>query len=271
MMSIGFLLATAVVSGAGICDQIPGADAILHDRAIRWIIVGEQHGTKEAPEIFADLACLAGKAGRRPVIAVELPVDATETIREFLSRSDERTATERLLTHAFWRGPMFDGRSSKAMLNLLERLRRLKQSNIISDLIAFQPTILATGEAYEKAMALNLRGASAERELVLALVGNVHARLTQWQFSGNSYLPMAGHLPRHQTLSFNIGDNGGAQWACFAASSAESGTECGPRDHGRAEHQYRRGFVPNAGQGEPYSGDLNLGTLTTASGPAING
>ncbi|WBQ15707.1 hypothetical protein [Sphingobium yanoikuyae] len=269
MMSIGFLLASAVLSGAGTCDQIPGADAVLRDRAIRWFIVGEQHGTTEAPEIFADLACLAGNAGRKPVIAVELPADATETIREFLSTPDDRTARERLLAHAFWRGPMYDGRSSKAMLNLLERLRRLKQANIIADVIAFQPTIFATGEAYEKAMALNLERASAEGGFVLALVGNVHARLTQWQFSGKSYLPMAGHLPRRQTLSFDIGDNGGAQWACFVEPSAKSGTECGPRDHGPAEHQFSRGFVQNAGEGKPYSGYLNLGTPTTASGPAI--
>ncbi|EJL24238.1 hypothetical protein PMI02_03740 [Novosphingobium sp. AP12] len=268
-MSIGFLLASAVLSEAGTCDLIPGADEVLKDRAVRWLIVGEQHGTTEAPKIFSDLACLAGTAGRKPVIAVELPVDATQTIRDFLSTADDRTARERLLSHEIWRGPIHDGRSSKGMLNLLERLRRLKRANIIADVIAFQPTNFASGEDYEKAMALNLERSSADGMLVLALVGNIHARLTRLQFSGRYYLPMAGHLPRRQTLSFNIGDNGGVQWACFADSSAKRGIKCGPREHGPARRQYNRGFAQNAGEGNPYSGYLNLGTQTTASEPAI--
>jgi hypothetical protein len=195
-MFIGHLLATAVVSSLGNCGQISGADAILHDRAIRWVIVGEQHGTTESPKIFADLACLAGTSGRKPVIAVELPTDTTELIREYLSSPDERTPRSRLLAHPFWHGPFHDGRSSKAMMSLLERLRQLKQANIIADVIAFQPTVAVIDEAYERAMALNLEKASSDGNLVLALVGNVHARLTQWQFSGKSFLPMAGHLPR---------------------------------------------------------------------------
>lgn len=268
-MPIGLLFAGAVAVEAIPCGQIPGADAILNDRAIRWIIVGERHGTSEAPEIFGDLACLAAIRGRKPVVAVEFPDDATDAIRQFVTSPDEVAAKDQLLAHPFWHGPVHDGRSSKAMLTLFTRLRQWKRSNIIADVIAFQPTTAATGAAYEQAMALNLERMSAGKDLVLALVGNVHAQLTQRRFSGGSYLPMAGYLPRSQTLSYNIGDNGGAQWACFAEVAEKSGMQCGSRDSGPAARKYERGFVHIGGEERAYSGYLNLGTVTTASEPAL--
>lgn len=268
-MPIGLLFAGAVAVEAITCGQIPGADGILNDRAIRWIIVGERHGTAEAPEIFGDLACLAAIRGRKPVVAVEFPNDATDAIRQFVTSPDEVAARDQLLAHPFWHGPVHDGRSSRAMLTLFTRLRQWKRSNIISDVIAFQPTTAATGEAYEQAMALNLERMSAGENLVVALVGNVHAQLTRRRFLGGSYLPMAGYLPRSQTLSYNIGDNGGAQWACFAEVAEKSGMQCGSRDSGLAARKYERGFLHIGGEERAYSGYLNLGTVTTASEPAL--
>jgi hypothetical protein len=268
-MLVGFLLAGAIVGGTTSCDPIPGSDQILNDRANRWIIIGEQHGTTEAPKIFADLACLAWTRGRPPVVAVEFPADGTDVIQDFLSLPDERAAKERLLAHRFWHGAFQDGRSSKAMLGLFERLRQLKRSKVIADVVAFQPIVEAKGEAYEKAMALNVEKAAAGGNLVLVLIGNVHARLTQWQSSTTSYLPMAGHLPRGHTVSYNIGDHGGAQWACFTDPAAKGGVNCGPREHGLSERKYGRGVVHTGGEGHPYSGYLNLGSATTASAPAI--
>jgi len=79
------------------CAAIAGADMLLDRSNIRWIVVGEMHGTRETPEIFGDLACLASSS--HPVtVAVEQTTVDQAAIDDFIGSSGDAAATSRFLT-----------------------------------------------------------------------------------------------------------------------------------------------------------------------------
>lgn len=126
-----------VPRSANNCIAIANTQSTLSDASIRYIVIGEMHGTTETPAIFGDLACLGADAGRKPVIALELPVNMQHLVSTYL-RSDGSTASEgAMINHRFWMGQ--DGRSSVAMWDLLRRLRDMYAQGRIANVILFQP------------------------------------------------------------------------------------------------------------------------------------
>lgn len=65
------------------CRSISGADALVNRTDLRWIVVGEMHGTKETPEVFSDLTCLAS-ASRPVIVAVEQLTTEQPAIDDFI-------------------------------------------------------------------------------------------------------------------------------------------------------------------------------------------
>ena len=243
------------------CAAIPGATAILSDHSIKTIVVGEFHGTTETPVVFEDLTCLAASSGRRVVVALEHPTTEQPQIDEFIASDGGPAALQALISSAEWHTPFPDGRTSAARLTLLRQLREMVRAKKVARVIAIMPTARLSSSKYEKAMATNVLNAGHENELVLALVGNVHALLVPWKSSpGISYLPMAANLPRAATKTLNATGNGGSAWVCMPA--------CGSHGFGPARTSYSRG-IRLVGLGEKsYDGFLHLGVPTTASLPA---
>lgn len=56
------------------CTPVPGSSR-LWESTIRWVIVGEMHGTNESPDAFANLICLAAATGRPVTVALEYTAD----------------------------------------------------------------------------------------------------------------------------------------------------------------------------------------------------
>lgn len=259
------LIALALASAAGPsapCAPLPGAQQLLAKSEIRWVVVGEQHGTNETPSTFANLVCLASKE-RSVVVAVEQPMVEQAAIDAYLMSDGGRAAEVAFLKSAISTNKFKDGRSSQAYFRLFQVLRRLHAQEKVKAVIAFQPSEFPSAAEFEKLMAKGVIERSPPDTLVLALVGNVHAMRTPVSFSGPAYLPMAGSLPVGQTVTLDVRASGGTQWACM------SPTECGPQPIGGEVSSNGRSVVLGSAGGPAYSGILYLGIAATTSPPQV--
>ena len=133
-MLMAAALALAAASAVGPCPVPPGAEA-LWQPSIRYLLIGEIHGTAETPAAFADLVCAAARSGRPVTVAVEYSSDDQPVVDAFLASNGDAKARAALLTLPIWHDTWQDGRSSTAFLALFERLRVLKQAGLIRGVV----------------------------------------------------------------------------------------------------------------------------------------
>ena len=251
---------TGSLARAAECNPIAGSE-VLWSAKTRWILVGEMHGTVETPQVFADLVCHASRTGRPVVVGLERNETEQPALDAYLAWRGSEADRAALLSHPSWQNGK-DGRSSAALVELIEVLRRLKQRGAISAVVAFQPNVRGGQADREVAMADRLMKASpSEATLVIALVGNVHAMKTKQTFGGSSFLPAAGHLPMESTFTINVRGNGGAAWNCAP--------DCGSHYSAPGSQTTPRGLVVVPPSYQPFDGVLHLGGETTASPPAV--
>ena len=193
------------------CAKLPGADEVLASGK-RMIVFGEMHGTAETPGLFADFVCATATAG---AVVVGLEIDHAEqaAIDSFLASNGGVAALARLrATVHFEYGN--DGRSSLAMLALVERLRTLRAAGFPIRVEAFVPRVAdsASQTPYEKAMAERWRTslAATPGARFVGLVGNVHA-MREPVFG---FEPAARHIPAGDILTLSYAEIGGATWNC---------------------------------------------------------
>ena len=242
----------------------PASHEVLWTPEHRFVIVGEIHGTTETPAAFAQLACAAAEQG--PVtVALELPVAMQPQLDAFLTAPDDATAAAILQPTIFGDVSMADGRTSVAMVEMMQAVRRLKAEGRDVTLRAFQPSsprppAFDDQNYHELDMASALVAAAADRPeaRVLVLVGNIHA--SKIRFDRFDLLPAAAHLPRKATVSLNVAQQGGQSWSCQADG-------CRAYDStARYDPQARGIIMEPVGEGA-WDGVLAVGPVT-ASPPA---
>jgi hypothetical protein len=261
LCAIGVMVGTAPVFAA--CSPLPGADQVWSRPAIRWVFVGELHGSNEAPEAFLDLVCDALARGRRVVVALERPTNEQQLLDAILDGKDVDAAKHALLAQPGWRDGM-DGRASEAMLRLVLALRELRNLYPSLGVAAFDaPAAGGAPGARDEAMghALLALGTSDSRNLVLILTGNVHGM----QASLFGYEFAAMYLPPDQRLSLEVTDEGGSSW-----SNSNGG--CGAMNGGVGDKGAKRPrgiyLEPSLAPYGKVDGVLALGVPLTASDPA---
>lgn len=198
------------------------------------------HGTVEAPAFVGALVCHLSHSGRAVVLGLEYPSDEQHFIQEFLhARTDEPRPA--LLSTPFWIRPVQDGRTSRAMLELLYSVRRQIRNGARVRVVAFDspsthgPDATASFNARDEAMANRLRHELSNigaEEIPLVFTGNVHARKTKGLRAMNAPSGMGNAEPlgyRLKDLGFvhmNIEFQGGSLWTCVSPS------KCGPQKLG---------------------------------------
>ncbi|MEO6278345.1 hypothetical protein [Roseateles sp.] len=125
LIALGVLAGTSVARAAIDCtpdlrlevDKLPPQ---------RIVVIGEQtHGTQQAPALLAGLLCGFARAGQPVILAWEASRDGQPALNAFLD-SAGTTADKERLTEAALRDP--SGRTSLAMLDMLDHARRLRQA-----------------------------------------------------------------------------------------------------------------------------------------------
>jgi hypothetical protein len=69
LSSVGFLL-FAAAANAG-CPPTPGAEQVWSNTSLRWVFIGEMHGSNETPNAFSTLVCNV-LAHRKRVTVIEI-------------------------------------------------------------------------------------------------------------------------------------------------------------------------------------------------------
>ncbi|HEY2014334.1 MAG TPA: hypothetical protein VGH38_12580 [Bryobacteraceae bacterium] len=261
----GMCLAAALHAQTPECPPLPGADSLWTRPNLRFILVGEMHGTTETPQAFRDLVCAAHRAKRPLLVGVERPTAEQKAIERFLAPEDHGNAVDALLREPGW--AVLDGRSSRAMLTLLEELRTLRLRGDIEEVTAFDDARAGETPAQREQRMAAMLTAAADRLpdcLVIVLTGNLHASKKPVARFG-SYSWMAMLLPSAETISLVVTDRGGQAWT-------QTADGCGPHALGPSGGDQRSVVLaePRASQ-RGFDGALSTGLSSTASPPATPG
>lgn len=196
------------------CTPLPSAASILDAPGLRYLLVGETHGTKEAPGLFADLVCAA--SSRPLVVGVEWPSANQKILKAFLVEADRSRALALLRTAPALERP--DGRGSEAMVEMLMTVWSLKQRGRAIDAVAFDHEIVepGTSEVRERAMADLLSAAASRhpRALLIALTGTGHADKSGFQSFDPPVKSMVQFLPASETRTIATVSVGGTALVC---------------------------------------------------------
>lgn len=215
------LLLTILATSAGTaeeCRPIAGLDPLIRPGAV--LLLGEIHGTAESPAFVGDAACAAARSGHPVVVALEQPVAGQEELDSFFDSDGGEAARRDLLAGFFWQSSYQDGRASRAMLELIERARRLGRSGASVRVTLFDVGSTGGGQARDRGMATRLAELAAEEEesVILVLTGNLHSRTRQGRPGNADYEPM-GHLLARQLAPGRVvalmqANGSGTAWVC---------------------------------------------------------
>lgn len=239
------------------------------------VLIGEQLGTREVPATVGDLACEATQAGLGVTVGLAIPHKEQERIDKYLASPGGPSDQDALLHGDFWRKLQQDGRGSRAVMDLIDRVRALRAAGRSATVVAFD-TDTNHGSARDAHMARAVLNAHSARpkDVVLVLAGNAHTRLVSEVDWSEDFVPMSKHLSesvRNLTV-LEVGYAQGRRWGCDLEPNGDMlcnimGITPGPRVAIRPETPVGIRMLP-ALDGEGFHGFLDVGPLS-ASLPAI--
>lgn len=214
---------TTAPSAQHVCE-LPGGWNAVAQRNPDFVVFGETHGTKEAPAFIAALTCAVAKGGQRVLVAIEHNASADASLQAAWSRPNEEFGEALLETG--WSGRE-DGVASEAMFDLVTGLHRLKQEGFAISIVAFNGArdedqrsrwahIPGQG-SHEAAQAENIANAAAQGEydIVVVLVGSLHAIRQSIELNGTTIDPMARQLSQYgEVIALEMRHAGGTAWNC---------------------------------------------------------
>lgn len=184
----------------------------------RLVLFGELHGTREAPQFVADYICTLIGFSRSVVLALEIHRKEQETIDEFVGSDGSAAAEQKLLQSGHWQ--ISDGRSSRAMLELLHFMRTVRERGFDVKVIAFDDWPKDRNRDAAQAEGIRaIYNANPEKQVVV-LIGNYHAKRSGRQ----DQKPAAAYFHDVSFYTLNIRHPKGTMWTCSARN------ECGARN-----------------------------------------
>ena len=214
------------------CDPLPGWEAVAEASTGKYLVLGETHGSSEAPAATAEFVCAVSNDG--PVLlAIEFSSSSDDAFQRAWAAPPEQFRQRMFEEVPLW-GKRNDGVASAAMLEMLERLHALKSAGRLIDIVAFNGAKndtqraafaeLPGQESHEAAQAANIREAAMAKDYrhVVVLVGNLHASKARTSLSGIEIRPMAMLLDQAEhVISLRMGSDGGESWNCVLDQSVQ--------------------------------------------------
>lgn len=181
------------------------------------LLVGEQLGSQQAPAVMGDMVCEAAASGLSVALGLSLPQQEQARLEAYLVSPGAPADQDALLRGDFWLKPYQDGRGSRAVLDLVDRVRSLRASGLPVSLVAFD-TETSNGSERDLRMADTLLAHREKHrdEVLLVLAGNVHVRPRTGVAWDERFTPMAWHLARadRQLLALDLSYAPGSRWGC---------------------------------------------------------
>ncbi|WP_164008432.1 hypothetical protein [Pyxidicoccus trucidator] len=181
------------------------------------LLLADPLGTRELPSAALRILCEAASKGLPVTLALSLPVTEQPLLDTYLaSEGFSHDAQELLRGSSFWRRVHQDGRSSGAMLWLVEQARRLRASGKAVSLVAFDAE-KGGGNEREAQMAKHLLAhrSKAPDAFMLVLAGGTHVRTANVGWDGDFEplgMRLAKALPSVKAL--DVGFTRGSQFSC---------------------------------------------------------
>ncbi|WP_408891478.1 hypothetical protein ACJ2CR_18325 [Myxococcus faecalis] len=252
---------------------VEGASSLFSAGGV--LLVADPLGTQEVPSVALRMLCEATSRELPVTLALSIPDVEQPLLERYLGSSGDSSALQELLSgSAFWRRVYQDGRSSRAMLWLVEQARRLRVSGKDVAVVAIDSD-KAHGNEREERMAQGLLKAQARRPQAwtLVLTGSVHARTTQVSWDGDLE-PMGSRVAKvlPSVRALDVGFRRGTQYVC-RYSVWEEDVECNvfgisPSLEARQATAQDAGLrLYPARQPDGFSGRLYVGALTASLPP----
>lgn len=208
---------------------------------VPFLIFGELHGTAETPAIVGAHACALLQAGKKVLLALEIPDEEQDRIDAFMATGGSPADVRQLLAGPHWQraADQQDGRSSEAMLRLIQLARQLAGKDHGVRVLAFDHW---GGEPSRDAMmARNMAGARQRFRgySTVALAGNLHAMSTRSTPFDPNHEPMAYLLSSPtapKPVTIDVVPTSGQSWFCAPA--------CGEKSSRQAAHAHVRCEAP---------------------------
>ncbi|WLI90330.1 hypothetical protein Q4S45_04180 [Massilia sp. R2A-15] len=254
--------ATAVTPAQD-CTDIRGTESIIAGHRI--VMVGELHGTKEMPAMFARLVCAALARGNAVAAGLELPAAERKPLAAFLASDGGESARRSFLATPFWKQWLPDGRSSRAYVEMVESFRAMRRRGLPLTVFVLeeQAGAVSPSTSRDEIMAANVkrRYQANPRALVMTYSGNIHNMLNIPRYMPDLPAPMGFELRDLKPVSINLTASGGTAWNCQP--------ECGIHAHpfGASAALVRDPALVLDAPSDAYSGHIDIGA-TTASPPA---
>lgn len=262
-----------VHSKPSVCPAVEGLGPLLVSGNV--LLLGEMHGTEQSPRFTAAVACQGLRKGLPVTVGLEIPRGQEPAGVAYLASEGTSKDREALLATDHWTRSYQDGRSSGAMLELIEELRRFSRAGLPVRIRWFDIDDAPHPER-DRRMAERLAEAVSERpaDLFVVLTGNYHARQVKGAPWNKEFYPMGLHLaqiaPKARVISLDSSYTDGEAWACLVTDAAPNG-ECKGwpmKGQGKSEGPFPR-IVPGSGLDEKgYHGVYEIGPLS-ASLPAV--
>ncbi|NMO21338.1 hypothetical protein HPC49_35780 [Pyxidicoccus fallax] len=241
----------------------------------RVMLIGEQLGSREAPTVVGDVVCEAAEAGHAVALGLSIPQKEQARIDRYLASPGMPADQDALLEGPFWRRPYQDGRSSRAVFDLIDRVRAMRELGLRVSLVAYDTEeVQASQRDAVLADVWLKRHAARPSEVLVVLAGNTHVRTVTGTPWDRDFTPMAHHLRSLPSLRvLELGYAMGTRWGCEL--DIRSRLDCRVvnavpdrrvEDHPALSPYVR--FYPSPTE-EGYQGLLFVGPLT-ASPPALD-
>lgn len=241
------------------CDGLAAPEGWLTDGPL---MIGELHGTEETPPVVLAMACHAAAGGQAVQLGLEVPRSNQPLFERFLEDGD----TAALLASEHWTRPYQDGRSSVAVLKVLQEIRRLRATGKRIEPFAFDLEPIAGQPAedrdLEMARAIEARWKTHGGPMIV-LIGNLHARLALALPRPTGYRLQQMGLRPHSLL---VESRGGEAWLCERLSDPQS---CGPRPLGSGAPRETGKVLHGPTRMRGYDAELVFPRFT-ASPPAVS-
>jgi hypothetical protein len=174
------------VGAAKVTSITQAAQAIVcnvSDRSL--LVVGELHGTNETPDLVASI--VKDALADRPVrLGLEMQRSEQPYMDAYVQSAGSAADKAAFLKTPFWK--VQDGRSSTAMLRLIDTVRVLREHGARLNVVAMEPdyvdnAAITRAGGYQKFKESGMAQAiqrvmdkGDSRQLVVALMGNFHSR-----------------------------------------------------------------------------------------------
>lgn len=261
-------------------DTIPGFDDVS---AARTLVFGEVPGTVEVPHFVFQVACHLLIEGRAVTVALEIPGGEQQRVDAFLESAGSGDDLERLVEGFFWNRPDQDGRSSVAVLGLLQRVHTLRLAGLPVRVLAMDaPNLTGSERAAAMADAIRRARVTAPDDTFVVLLGNLNVRIGESADRVTTATLLSQDKGSEPLLTLDLAFSGGSAWTCAMDERLDCGItrlEVGPANYRAWGWAVNRGTdfrlrVPHvrrmAFRHHGIDGTYYLGVLT-ASPPAVKG